>query len=466
MLLQNMRKISTLQPKSSDQIIASPLGIGFETLDRDCFDPERCYDIVAASGVKWIRIQSGWTKTEKERGIYDFTWLDSIVDNLLSRGLIPWLDIGYGNKLYTPECDHPTGVGFAPVYSEEARQGWKNYITALISQYQTRLTYYEIWNEPDGGYYWKPNGPNGHELGAFTAETARIIRSVQPEAVIFGGVLAGGFRVRGLEFLEKALEAGMGKEIDYVTYHRYTPVPEDGSGTCTRAAQALLAMESRPIGIIQGETGAPSRDDGFGAMSQMAWTEEKQARYLLRQMVADVGSGVYFTSYFTTVDIPDYPGRNGGAPYAYFGVLHGDDYTPKASYYALQNLCAILDESAQLTELPVLLHTLANADAKGRQSGDDPAVVAYRQYGFSKTNGSAAFFYWNPVPLLTSQYEGSVSLWVARLSANCRLIDPLTGIIYEIPEKCFSQKSDSQYVLEYMPLLDYPLLITFGDFLK
>ena len=45
--------------------------------------PEKVYDKVAALGVKWIRIQSGWQKTEREEGVYDFAWLDKVVDNLI-----------------------------------------------------------------------------------------------------------------------------------------------------------------------------------------------------------------------------------------------------------------------------------------------------------------------------------------------------------------------------------------------
>ena len=41
------------------------MGLGMEKLDRDAFDPERVYDKVAALGVKWIRLQSGWQKAEK-----------------------------------------------------------------------------------------------------------------------------------------------------------------------------------------------------------------------------------------------------------------------------------------------------------------------------------------------------------------------------------------------------------------
>ena len=44
----------------------SRLGIGFEKLDRAVFDPEKAYDPVAASGVKWVRIPSSRQRTKTE----------------------------------------------------------------------------------------------------------------------------------------------------------------------------------------------------------------------------------------------------------------------------------------------------------------------------------------------------------------------------------------------------------------
>lgn len=99
-IMERLKRIGKLEPRHSLDVKESPMGLGMEKLDRDAFDPEKVYDKVAALGVKWIRIQSGWQKTEKEEGVYDFAWLDSQVDNLLSRGLTPWLCLCYGNTLY------------------------------------------------------------------------------------------------------------------------------------------------------------------------------------------------------------------------------------------------------------------------------------------------------------------------------------------------------------------------------
>ena len=80
-----------LPQKTSLDIPFSKIGIGFEKLDRAVFDPEKAYDKVARIGIKKIRLQSGWQRTEKEKGVYDFAWLDDIVDNLIRRGMEPWL---------------------------------------------------------------------------------------------------------------------------------------------------------------------------------------------------------------------------------------------------------------------------------------------------------------------------------------------------------------------------------------
>mgnify|MGYP003468440406 CR=1 FL=1 len=68
-IMYRLKKTASLRSKSAAEIKSSRLGIGFEKLDRDAFDPEKAYDKLAAVGVKWVRIQSGWAKTEKIKGV-------------------------------------------------------------------------------------------------------------------------------------------------------------------------------------------------------------------------------------------------------------------------------------------------------------------------------------------------------------------------------------------------------------
>ena len=62
-----LNKVGTVVPKASKNVKKSRIGLGFEKLDRDVFDPEKAYPFVAQTGVKWARLQSGWQRTEKEK---------------------------------------------------------------------------------------------------------------------------------------------------------------------------------------------------------------------------------------------------------------------------------------------------------------------------------------------------------------------------------------------------------------
>ena len=95
------RKTGKITPVDSLHATDMRFGIGMEKLDRDVFDPSKAYDQVSGLGVKRVRLQSGWMRTEKEKGKYDFAWLDEVVDNLIKRGIEPWLCMCYGNPLYT-----------------------------------------------------------------------------------------------------------------------------------------------------------------------------------------------------------------------------------------------------------------------------------------------------------------------------------------------------------------------------
>lgn len=161
--MDRLQKVGAVTAVHSSQVGTSPFGLGFEKLDRAVFDPEKAYDKVAALGVKWIRIQSGWARTEQKKGIYDFTWLDNVVDNLLRRGLMPWLCLCYGNGIYDGDAAKAFGaVGYPPVRNEEQKQAWHRYVIETVRRYKGRIAWFEVWNEPD--WCWK-HGVSGTEYG-------------------------------------------------------------------------------------------------------------------------------------------------------------------------------------------------------------------------------------------------------------------------------------------------------------
>ena len=473
-MLSPFHAVGKVAPVASAQVADSPFGLGFEKLDRAVFNPEPAYDLIGATGVKWIRIQSGWARTEKERGVYDFTWLDSIADNLIARGLRPWISLGFGNPLYDEEAAKWFGaVGCPPIHTPEQREAWCRYVTALTGHFRDRVEYYEIWNEPEGKGFWKC-GVNPAQYADLIMLTAPAIRKGFPEAKIMGG----GLRAREtdlLTFADQVFRTDAVKMIDALTYHGYDIAEADISDKL-HALRALVHSYNPAVELIQGEAGAQSRQDGCGALRQMQWTEERQARFLARHLMKHLLDGVKFTSYFTSVDMVEaIHGQVGDLAsrmdFGYFGVLGADfdaegiatgNYTPKQSYRALQTLAAIFHGKWSLTELPIFF--LRTEVSPLRRRLDDSSEGLYTG-GFRRDNGSAAFVYWKPTDLLAETYQSSVSLEFAHLPAPVKLIRLKTGEVLGIPPEWDTEGAPGVKRLLHLPLLDEPMLLTFGDFI-
>lgn len=416
-----------------------------------------------------MRIQSGWQRTETEKGIYDFEWIDKIVDNLIARGLKPWICLCYGNKLYSEDAAKVFGaVGVPPIFDDESKKAWENYVKAVVSRYKDKVELFEVWNEPDGQWCWK-HGVNATELGNFTVATAKAVKEANPDAKVVGGVCCH----TQLWYINEAMKTGMGEYIDYVSYHQYTH-DETEVVSYVKALRALCKTYNDKIEIIQGESGSQSRSGGNGALMIGGWTQKKQAKQLLRHALADLMADVKFTSYFSCMDmIEALSGIVGDiasySDFGYFGVLGADfdekgrsvgTYTPKMSYWALQTIGSVFAEDFSLSDLPVMLQP----QESGRIFGTDCKEYEIVHQGFSKPNGSKAFAYWYPSNIMTMDFESTVTLEFACLVNNFKLVDLMDGSVYKIPDSMIEDKGFGCYKIINLPVRDYPMLLTFDNF--
>ncbi len=466
--MERLIKNGTIIPKKSSEVKKSKIGLGFEKLDRDVFDPEKAYDKVAELGVKWIRIQSGWARCEKEKGVYDFEWLDSIVDNLTERGLIPWICLCYGNGIYDENAAKVFGaVGVPPIFNDEQKTAWRNYVTALVKRYAGKVTHFEVWNEPDGMHCWK-HGVSATELGNFTIDTAKAVKAANKNAKVIGGVICCG----SVAYLNEALKTGMGSYIDYLSFHEYTSnegsVPER-----VNMMKSLADKYNKNIEIIQGESGSQSKSGGHGALRQGAWTEEKQAKQLARHMIIDILSNVYFTSYFSCMDMIE--ALNGSVDdvssyldYGYFGVLGAEfdekgysigEYYKKHSYYVLQNISSVLAGDIESVKLPVCICPM---EAE-RIFGTDLSREQLR-YGGLRNAGGEALVLWHPSDIMTTSFEGTVSFNIYSEYDKVSVIDVMDGSIYEVPDCIMTRDEFGTYSFKNFPVKDTPLIVAFGNF--
>lgn len=192
--------------------------------------------------------------------------------------------------------------------------------------------------------------------------------------------------------------------------------------------------------------------------------------------MVDLLCGVQFTSYFSCMDMIEALNGTVGdrasyLDYGYFGVLGAafdengvaiGEYTEKPSYYALQAIASVFAGDFELAQLPVL----RRPQSSHRIFGEDFNGPTIQSGGFRRPNGAAAFAYWNASDLMTTEFESTVTLQIAGLSGDVRLISLLDGAIYRIPPELMETKGPNQLLLRNIPITDYPLLLTFGEFVQ
>lgn len=465
----NLQAISKVPWRQTREITSERFGVGFETLDRQLFDPDPCYPLLAELGAKWARVQTGWSRCEKVKGQYDFDWLDDVTDNLLAAGLRPWFSLSFGNALYMPDAPHPSAVGRVPIYyGDECVQAWHQYVQALVTHFRDRVTHYEIWNEPNIVNFWQP-APNAVDYAHFSGITSQAVRGIMTDAVMLGGALAGGGYAA--PFLRKALEAGLGEHIDILTYHPYRDTPETASELELSVMRSLCRQYNPKMRLWQGETGTPSVHGfhhDFLCENADQITQTTQAKWAIRRLMTDMKYGVDTSSYFHTADLTKavYV-QSDGKPLkpVMMGLLHGTDYSPKESYYAVRNVCNLMDEDTKPADLFHAIHYNGFFNKRGKQTYDKFTMdyVAVYTAAFER-KGYPLYAWWLPsIPVRCRRAE-AVQLLMYPTARNTIenpvLVDVLTGLVYGLPALEKHPSWSGHLFVDDLPMTDYPLMLT------
>ena len=334
----DMQRIGTLRPRSVGEIHGSNWTLGCETLDRDFAIFDEYKRFLAPLGIKTIRLQAGWAKCEREKGKYDFAWLDRIIDYACAQGINVLLETGYGNPVYKGGGGWDLGAGFPT--SEEGLAGWDRWVEAMATRYNGRVRDWAMWNEPD----YRPRDGSAPktpvEIADFNIRTAKIILRNIPDARIAGLSLA----YSNPEYLEACLKA-MGEDVklfDWIVYHGYKDAPETSYAN-VEALKAVLAKHNPSAKMRQGENGCPSEMATRFALSRIPWSEYSQAKWDMRRMLGDLGHDVE-SSVFTICDF-NHTGREINLK----GLLRANEnkevIAVKRAYYAVQNVVSVFDDS-------------------------------------------------------------------------------------------------------------------------
>lgn len=437
--------LGKILPKNVKNISSTPISIGAETLDRDYADYHQYKNYLDSLGAKKIRLQAGWAKTEKEKGVLNFEWLDAIINDAVDRGLEPWLQTSYGNPIYDGGGGANLAGGFPS--SNEAKAAWDKWVEAMAIRYQDKVKIWEIWNESDP----KSANNSATEYLELYLRTVAIIKKHVPDARFYALSLAHPYETAYTKtFLDGLQEQNKLDWVNDITFHGYVYNPSEAYEKLVPLKE-LVNSYGATINLHQGEQGCPSTLITSGALKNHPWTETSQAKWLLRRLIGDLGNG-YQTLYFTMADLnygddPDVHIKNTNTKGLLKANLDNAIEYAKPSYRAMQNLCAIIDSS--FTTIPNLSRTIS-------------VDSTYSVYGFNhqKTNKKIVSIWFDGEIPKDSSAIKNIDLTLENISFKDPVyVNLLNGNVYSIPSNDWNSTGDSS-TFKNIPLSDYPIFIS------
>jgi hypothetical protein len=282
-------------------------------------------EMLAAAGFHWVRMDFAWGGTERRPGVYDFSAYDRLLAALEVQKLRALFILDYGNSLY--ESNNA-------VATETGRQAFSRWAVAAAVHFQGHGILWEIWNEPNGGF-WKPKA-SVEDYAALALATAKAIHAAAPGEAVIGPAASGV----DLPFLEGCFKAGLLDEWDAVSVHPYRQGWPESATADYRKLRELIARyapKGKAIPILSGEWGYSSAWQNFD--------EAAQGRMLAREWLVNLANGIPLSIWYDWHD----DGTDAREPEHHFGTVanayHAGEspvYQPKPAYLAAKTLTSVL----------------------------------------------------------------------------------------------------------------------------
>lgn len=314
--------------------LASPFGVSMHFGHGSRGPIENNLKLASDMGIRWLRDDGSWGSIEREKGVYK---VPETFDRFLRTarkdwGCEPLIILDYANSLHCKDQSTST---------DEERAAFANWSEFMAREYRDSVTFWEVWNEPNIGF-WKPQ-PNPKDYAALLKVTYAAVKRGNPDAQVVAMVTAG----IDLKFIENVLAEGTVGYFDAVSVHpyRYPTAPEAGKTTMLDHLQKLVALldkyGAKDMPIYNSEVGWPNQEDPRGL------PEAISANYLSRMYVQLHAIPQIRATFW-------YDFQNDGLKRDYnennFGLLH-NDFSPKAPAVAYRMTSLALKGRRYVKEL-------------------------------------------------------------------------------------------------------------------
>ena len=137
---------------------------GINTHVPNAEDITQCVEL----GVPWIRCDFNWFQIETEKDIYNWSFIDEVVNMAQSNCLNILATLAY-----TPPW---AGNGKTTSIPNDIND-WGNFATAAAERYNNRITHWEIWNEPNLDTFFDGDADDYSDLLKIASTQIKLINS-------------------------------------------------------------------------------------------------------------------------------------------------------------------------------------------------------------------------------------------------------------------------------------------------
>jgi hypothetical protein len=205
------------------------------TYDDDPAHRLEAIELAASVGVQISRNSFLWHRMQPTPDQeVDWSVPDSVVEELTGRGIEP-LFTAYGSPSWAngvPHDDVEDADLYVPQDDADFDQWvdrYADFMRAAAERYRGQVTKWEVWNEQNGTWFWKPAPDLDRYVEFFQAVRGAILQG-NPDAQVAPGGLAsltatGESDITGVEFLQGLLDRGV--RPDYISIHPYSTSEQD-----------------------------------------------------------------------------------------------------------------------------------------------------------------------------------------------------------------------------------------------
>ncbi|HOF18726.1 MAG TPA: hypothetical protein PK082_07430, partial [Phycisphaerae bacterium] len=246
------------------------------------------FQAAAAAGATVMRIDAVWAKLEPRPGEWQWQMQDRLVGLAAKYGIEPQLLLGFAPSwavsadLRAEQAEaykkHQPDAWKISLFGPPTEAPWRNYVAEMVTRYRGRIRFYEIWNEPDLGF-WR--GTTDQYIQMLRAAYEEIKRADPNARVMTGGfatVLNHAGRAKNPDLQERVL-AEASDSFDIHAFHQHGPFGEF-KGAVEGEFRRIRKRMVHPRPVYFNETAFSSAWDGEKVQ---AITLAKKATYVMAQ---------------------------------------------------------------------------------------------------------------------------------------------------------------------------------------